>query len=459
MLTLLSVNLSGESQKLELETLFTRRKSLDHPLLVPVRDLAFRGKKVGFVSEFIDGLPLSKGLSTLSSWQKRRSLALQLVGLLAYLHRKGFLCGFIKPTQLFVLPGGRLMANFLVPEGRYLDKTPGSDWIRYAAPEFLCTGKANYSSDLYSLGMVFYHLFTGYAPYVEKDLNTLKRKQLVASPVRPKKLNPDIPAELEQLIRELTQKDPRTRPSSADYVAAALKEGCDIERKLVPRFRSELVGRDVELASFRELIKRHLGSGGTRFIAISGVSGIGKTGLMEHFETIAQIHKAKTFTISHHPGSGILEAFTQLFHRINGEPKVSLYTSSHLTNWNRKSVNPTDFAQDFLRLLKRTPRGVPIVLCVNDLQWMDEGSLVVYKEIFAGEKLPITVIGNYRTDELPGHWEELKSELSQRQALSEFKLRGVDDKEVRSLITNLLGDSPSVELHKKVVSRAYALNR
>jgi len=42
-LTLLPVDLSQESQRLDFETLFTWRKSLEHPLLVPVYDLAFRG--------------------------------------------------------------------------------------------------------------------------------------------------------------------------------------------------------------------------------------------------------------------------------------------------------------------------------------------------------------------------------------------------------------------------------
>ena len=41
-LTLLPVDLSQESQRLEFEALFTWRESLDHPLLVPVYDFAFR---------------------------------------------------------------------------------------------------------------------------------------------------------------------------------------------------------------------------------------------------------------------------------------------------------------------------------------------------------------------------------------------------------------------------------
>ena len=266
-LTLLPVDLSQESQRLEFEALFTWRKSLDHPLLVPVYDFAFRGRRVGLVSELVEGNPFSKILRTGDSWKQRRFLALQLAELLAYLHRRGFLCGLMKPTQLFVLPEGRLKANFLVPEGKFNGGLGGDTWIRYCAPEFLTRGSVSRQTDLYSLGMVLYYLFTGHEPYVERDLNSLKRKQLVALPIRPRKLNPDVPSDIEQLIQDLIQKDLRLRPSSAEYVAAVLKKSCDSGLNRLPRFRSVLVGRDIELASFRRLSRRYLASPAPCFIA------------------------------------------------------------------------------------------------------------------------------------------------------------------------------------------------
>ncbi|MCZ6484340.1 MAG: AAA family ATPase, partial [Acidobacteria bacterium] len=443
-LTLFPVDLSNECQRLEFEMLLSWRQSLDHPLLVPVHDLAFRGRRVGFISDFVEGSDLSKKVKTLGSWKERRILALQLSELLAYLHRKRFLCGVLKPTQLFVLSENRLMANFLVPQGKYRGETGNRDWIRYAAPEFLTTGNVNHQTDLYALGMVFYHLFTGHEPYSEQDPNSLKLKQLVASPMRPRKLNPDIPSDIEQLIQDLIQKDPRVRPSSAEYVAAVLKKNCGPRFNVLPRFRSVLVGRDVALANFRKLSQRYLRSPATGFVAISGVSGIGKTTLMRRFETIAKISTAKTFTVSHHRGAGILEAFTQLFNRIAGEAEAPIA---------RATKHPSAFAQDFLQLLAQVSNGQPVVLCVNDLQWMDEGSLAIYKRILESAELPIMVIGNYRVDELPGHWEQLKSELSRRQVLTEIKLRALQEQEVRSLVSNLLGDTPSEEFYKKVLSQ------
>ncbi|MDA2928613.1 AAA family ATPase [Acidobacteria bacterium AH-259-O06] len=452
-LTLLPVDVSDESERLELENLFIFRQSLDHPLLVRVDDLAFRGKRIGFVSEFVDACPLPKKLRAGLAWNERRFLALQLAELLAYLHRKRFFCGFVKPSQLFVLSGNRLMANFLVPEGRYGTEADESDWIRYAAPEFLSMRSVTAQTDLYSLGMVFYHLFTGHEPYAEQDLESLKRKQLVALPVRPRKLNPDIPGEIEQLIQDLIQKDPRVRPTSIEYVAAVIKEGCDSKLNALPRFRSVLLGRDVESATFRKLYERHLTSPATRFIAIGGASGIGKTSLMARFETIAKIRRAETYTVSHHRGSGIFEAFTELLRKVVDKPESTFQVGKVGAAHRTKTVHPETFLEDFIQLLGRISKRQPIVLCANDLQWMDEGSLEVYKRILNRTDLRILVIGNYRTDELPQHWEELKSELSRRQVLTELTLHPLRGGEARGLVTNLLGDAPSEELYKRVVSQ------
>ena len=447
-LTLLPFDLSQESQRLEFEALFTWRKSLDHPLLVPVYDFAFRGRRIGLVSELVEGDPVSKIFKTGDSWKQPRFLALQLAELLAYLHRREFLCGWMKPTQLFVQSEGRLKANFLVPEGKCNGGPGRGTWIRYCAPEFLTHGRVSQQTDLYSLGMVLYYLFTGHQPYVERDLDSLKRKQLVALPIRPRKLNPDVPSDIEQLIQDLIQKDPRVRPSSAEYVAAVLKKSGDSGLNRVPRFRSILVGREVELANFRRLSRQYLASPAPCFIAISGVSGIGKTSLMENFETITKIDRTTTYSVSHYPGSGALEVFTQLFNRIVDESETPISRIA----W-REKADPTGFAQKFLQLLTQVSNGRPMILCVDDLQWMDEGSLAIYRRIFESAELPIMVIGNYRVDEPPGYWEQLRAELGQRKVLTEFSLRALEDQKVRDLMSNLLGDIPSEDLFKQVLSQ------
>ena len=213
------------------------------------------------------------------------------------------------------------------------------------------------------------------------------------------------------------------------------------------------MGRDAELAKFRRLRQQQLTSSTSCFIAISGVSGIGKTSLMEYFETIAKVDKARTYSVSHHPGAGALEAFTQLFNRIVDESEAPLPVATHRIDRQEQAADPSGFTQKFLQLLAQVSNGLSMVLCINDLQWMDEGSLAIYRKIFESTELSLMVIGNYRVDEPLGYWEQLKAELSSRQALSELRLGALQEQEVRGLISNLLGDIPSEGLYKKVLSQ------
>ncbi len=116
---------------------------------------------------------------------------------------------------------------------------------------------------------------------------------------------------------------------------------------------------------------------------------------MESFETILKIDRTTTYSVSHHPGSGALEAFTQLFNRIVDESETSISR----IDWQEKA-DPTGFAQKFLQLLTQVSNGRPVILCVDDLQWMDEGALAIYRKIFESEELPVMVIGINRTQRI-----------------------------------------------------------
>ncbi len=117
---------------------------------------------------------------------------------------------------------------------------------------------------------------------------------------------------------------------------------------------------------------------------------------MEYFETITKIDRTTTYSVSHHPGSGALESFTQLFNRIVDESELPISK----IDWQEKA-EPTGFAQKFLKLLTQVSNGRPLILCVDDLQWMDEGSLAIYQRIFKSLELTVMVIGINRTQSNP----------------------------------------------------------
>src|SRR5262249_32488173 len=92
----------------------------------------------------------------------------------------------------------------------------------YMAPEQAQGEKADWRSDLFSLGCVLYRMATGQAPF--KGRNALETVVAVTNtqPKPPKESHAEVPAALSDLIMKLLAKKPEERPASAQEVAAEL---------------------------------------------------------------------------------------------------------------------------------------------------------------------------------------------------------------------------------------------
>jgi len=95
----------------------------------------------------------------------------------------------------------------------------------YMAPEQIGKGEASVRSDIYSLGLVFYELFTGRLPYQATTPIEWRRAHLESSPRAPSSVVKDIDPVVEKAILRCLQKDPALRPSSVRQVAAAFPGG------------------------------------------------------------------------------------------------------------------------------------------------------------------------------------------------------------------------------------------
>ena len=430
-----------EENLLQLEELFSLRKSLDHSSLVPVRDLAFRGSRPGLVSDFLTAPHPSCERGELSL-EIALSLMTQLAELICYLHNRHYYCGYVKPAHLFVDSKIRLVANLLFPKTGLGSKHLDVESIRYSAPEHLIDKGASESGDIYSLGMVMYYFFTGYQPFVEQNLIALRQKQLLTYPARPRKLNPDIPVKIEQLILEMIEKDPETRPPSADYVVSMLRSEKPTAPSAVPKFTSQLVGREDELSFFRRFFESHLKSPSTRFLAISSSSGIGKTALTNHLETIAKSRKTITLTISHHQGGVDLKGFDLILaYKAQGK---DVATENTLL-----ASDPT--LECFIESLDSLSSEQRVVLFLNDLHWMDEAALDFYKAIVE-KQLPALFICSCRCDELATHWKHLRQELKRQDILTELQLEPLVKVEAKQLAASLLGEDFDEALIDNIIS-------
>ncbi|HKU26742.1 MAG TPA: serine/threonine-protein kinase, partial [Candidatus Sulfotelmatobacter sp.] len=166
----------------------------------------------------IGRLPADKALET----------AHQICAGLAAAHDCGLLHRDLKPANIMLDGRGRvritdfgLALSSADASGRR--ETAGTP--AYMAPEQIGKGEASVRSDIYSMGLVFYELFTGRMPYQATTPIDWRRAHLESSPRAPSTVVKDIDPAVEAAILRCLQKDPALRPSSVRQVAAAFPGG------------------------------------------------------------------------------------------------------------------------------------------------------------------------------------------------------------------------------------------
>ena len=83
---------------------------------------------------------------------------------------------------------------------------------------------ATHLSDLYSMGVLAYRLFTGVLPFESESPMAILMKQLRDTPVPPSSHDPAIPDELEFIILQLLEKDPGRRVQSCRELSNDLQD-------------------------------------------------------------------------------------------------------------------------------------------------------------------------------------------------------------------------------------------
>src|SRR2546425_1770735 len=188
--------------------------------------------------EYIKGEELSSLLRRIGRLPQDKAvqLARQVCAGLAAAHEVGVLHRDLKPANVMIDGDGN--ARILDFGLAGLVEEFGDDEMRagtpgYMSPEQIEGQEQTVKSDLYSLGVVLYELFTGKKAFEATTLNELiKLRRSDATPTNPTAIVRDLDPLVEKVIDRCIQKDPSLRPSSAIQVAAALPGGDPIAAAL-----------------------------------------------------------------------------------------------------------------------------------------------------------------------------------------------------------------------------------
>jgi predicted Ser/Thr protein kinase len=181
--------------------------------------------------EYIKGEELSSLLRRIGRLpaDKAIEIARQLCAGLAAAHKGGVLHRDLKPANVMIDDAGNVRITDFGLAG--LEEEIRSEEIRagtpaYMSPEQLAGKELTLKSDIYSLGLVLYEVFTGKKAFDAPTLGQLlDLRKSDTTPTTPSSLVQDIDPLVERVILRCLEKDPEKRPESALQVAASLPGG------------------------------------------------------------------------------------------------------------------------------------------------------------------------------------------------------------------------------------------
>ncbi len=390
-------------------------------------------------------------------------IAAHITAILGDIHKENVIHKDMNPRNIIIDPEtfeAKIIdfgLSTLLQREEHGDVSPGSPdgALAYISPEQ--TGRMNraidYRTDFYSLGVTFYEMLTGSLPFQSTDSMELVHCHIARDIEPPDKVCKDIPFVVSLMVMKLLSKNAEERYQSAyglksdlDECLRQLSENGKIEdltagrHDINERFNisQKLYGRESDVETLLRGFERAC-KGNPSILLVSGYSGVGKSALVN--EVHKPIVKQNGYFITgkfdqfkrNIPYSALGQAFRGLVRQLLTESEESV------KGWKKKLLDAlgpnaqviTDLIPEVENIISKPPPAPqlgpqetrnrfnmvfqqfidvftreehPLVLFLDDLQWVDLASLNMLKVLMTeAENKHLFMIGAYRDNEVEEH--------------------------------------------------------
>lgn len=444
---------------------FELLKGVNHSAIIQVHGVENLQGRTFLLREYFDGISLESYLSQVPlDLEIFLDLAIRLADAIEALHRQEIVHGNLTPSC--ILLNADDLSIKLIGFGDAVRRLNSSDSdeqrfseyeLLYKAPEQSqnFNRQSGYAADIYALGVIFFQMLSGRLPFDAQDVMTLAHSHMARPAPLLITLMDTVPEVISEMIALMLTKSHDERYSSA----ASLKQDLEHCRSLwqergeiapfeLDRFSRSMVqqrsgskpllyGRDHELSRLTSLIKQSSGCGKAAMITVKGVSGVGKSKLVDAaFDQLGSFseHCLKAKFDQYKPTAPFELLYSALGNLI---AKVLTEDEDELSFWKRKLSEALGQQAQLLMagipelewLLGPQPEAEPLsasdaksrlnllinrliqvfaqpdqtlFLILDDLQWADSATLE-WLEVALEELSYFVVIGAYRDNEVPAH--------------------------------------------------------